>query len=99
MTNHTWLSKCNEHITQCNYYCEININLCTQLLNHFEQVEHLFKNFTDINKQKRFLNPLTKSDIKTVTSFIAQSLELNRENTRKNQSFFNRIGDESVLVE
>jgi hypothetical protein len=35
-----------------------------------------------INKQKRFLNPLTKSDIKTVTSFIAQSLELNRENTR-----------------
>jgi NADH/NAD ratio-sensing transcriptional regulator Rex len=64
-----------------------------------KQVEHLFKNFTDINKQKRFLNPLTKSDIKTVTSFIAQSLELNRENTRKNQSFFNRIGDESVLVE
>ena len=41
-----------------------------QLLNHFEQVEHLFKNFTDINKQKRFLNPSTKSDIKTVTSFI-----------------------------
>ena len=68
---------------ECHFFlsCEINKSLRFPLINYFTKVESNFNDLSDTDKIKRLLNPSSPSDIKTVASFIIQSLELRRGDT------------------
>ena len=62
-------------------YCQINSGLRIQLINHYYSIDKSFHDYSDTDKLKNILNPSTPADIKTVISFIKQSLELRSEDS------------------
>ena len=62
-------------------HCQINKNLRIELNNHYNSIDKSFHDSSDTDKLKIILNPSTPSDIKTVISFIKQSLELRSEDS------------------
>ena len=62
-------------------YCQINSGFRIQLINHYNSNDKSFHDYSDTDKLKTILNPSTPADIKTVISFIKQSLELRSEDS------------------